>query len=199
MSAEELPDRWIDEEGDEIVNFWHLLNDAGECLGTTDAPAISIGEKSDNSYNYMGHSADDCHSAFEINYSFTEGKNETIAFVEFHCGGDVRGNYTETYIFQFDDADEFYSAVVPCPHYDEDDKQKMRADATIEKNSIETLSPKEDSDGEIVEPSFKNSGCELCKSGGASVYTCDAICGGSNKVYEFDVCGDCLARFHNGE
>ena len=130
VSPNELPDRFIDEEGDEEVNYWALLNEYGDCKGKVDEDTLErfidmFGleeEFHENSYNYAGHSSETPCSLFGINFKVYKGTDGScLAVVEFHCGGDVRGNYTSPYLFKFDDIDDLYSAVFPCAYLKEEE------------------------------------------------------------------------------
>lgn len=121
MSPEELPDRWLDSEGDEIVNFWHLLNESGTFKGqisdeVSDSLKEALNLRIENSCNYMGHDSEIPHALFDIVFHSPGYESEApkiIAIVSFHCGGDVRGNYTSDYLFEFDSTDDLYSAISP--------------------------------------------------------------------------------------
>ena len=70
--------------------------------------------KGDNSYNWSGNVSHD----FDIkiyNNAFNDG-----AFVEFkvHRFGDVRGNYTESVILQFDSEYTFWECIGECDRYE---------------------------------------------------------------------------------
>lgn len=127
MSPDELPDRWIDSDGDEIVNYWHLLNDSGTCRGKVSDSFVErfqgiygVETNGDNSCNYQGHDSDTPFSLYEINFStYIRPDGSAIAVVEFHCGGDPRGNYTSPYLFEFHYSDDMYSALYPYSYLKE--------------------------------------------------------------------------------
>lgn len=119
LSLDELPDRWLDDSNDEIVNYWALLNEFGSLDRTiNNDTTIERYEKlfglelqHENSYNYEGNQCP--YGLCTIDFKYAETNNGAIAFVKFHCGGDVRGNYTKYYVFSFDDLDDLHSAVFP--------------------------------------------------------------------------------------
>lgn len=125
MSPAELPNQWTDSDGDTIVNYWHLLNQFGELRGKTTSEAMNrwsdrfgITPVIDNSYNYED-CGDTSHGMYALNFSYYQRKDDTvIAFIEFHCGGDVRGNYTDPYIFKFESICELYSIINPTVYKD---------------------------------------------------------------------------------
>lgn len=120
-------DRWIDEDGDETVCYWTLLNEFGQLRGKDESGIferwVSMSglevELSDNSYNYEGI-RDNCYGDTVIQYQVVMNEDgDILASVEFHCGGDVRGNYSMPYLFEFSDMEDFLSVVHPLPRFDE--------------------------------------------------------------------------------
>ena len=67
----------------------------------------------DNSYNWSAPVSNDFY--FKIYRDFVSGG----VFVDFtvHRFGDVRGNYTDSVIYRFDSADEFYELLSNCNKY----------------------------------------------------------------------------------
>lgn len=117
-----FPERFIDSEFDEVVNIEQLCNEYGELMEDVDGfsvaeafEAIGIEGQSDNTYNYLGHNYEDpqplCHADFTVYRSADEEK--ALVVIKFHCGGDVRGNYTDQVVYKFDSIEDQYSALSP--------------------------------------------------------------------------------------
>lgn len=122
--------RFIDSDFDEVINIEQLCNEYGTLL-EIDAEnhrdsmeSMGIEGKSDNTYNYLGHNSCDpvpmCHANFELFQTEDESEPVTI-IVKFHCGGDVRGNYTSEVVYKFDDIYEAYNAFNPGLHLIDED------------------------------------------------------------------------------
>ena len=109
----DLTDRWIDEDGDEIVNIAKVLIDTCiEWQKVKNIDTTSIVGSLDNSYNWHNECSDRVYLSQTINYNVIEtAQNQALVFIEFHGGGDVRGNYSSPYLFVFDSINDFYECV----------------------------------------------------------------------------------------
>jgi len=202
VSASEYPGRWVNRDGTEMVNYWALLNEYGTFRGQDEygaaermASLFGLEFESDNSYNYEGSGQrPQGLSTINFNYLRREGGG-IISFVEFHFGGDVRGNYSNPYIFEFDDEDAFYCAAHPFEFFDETEKRHYQVNYFLQDNNLLSLSPVE---GE--KPSFSRNGCDCCDSLATDIYSCN---GYNTKTNEIDtgieVCYECLCYINNGE
>jgi hypothetical protein len=130
-----FPDRFLDSDFDEVINIEQLCNEFGTKLDIDpdafrDSMAVmNIEGKSDNTYNYLGHDSYTpvplCHANFEMFQTENEDEPVTI-IVKFHCGGDIRGNYSSEVVYRFDDIYEAYNAFNPSLHIiDEDNLEKI--------------------------------------------------------------------------
>lgn len=121
MEAENITDRYIDSEGDEIVNLYALVNEYAESKLDYDADTLldaayefELDIKSDNTYNYLGHSEDSVHTMFDADFSFWENNSGKVFLViKWHGGGDPRGNYGNLEAYKFSDIDDIWSALSP--------------------------------------------------------------------------------------
>ena len=123
VDARQVTERYIDSEGDELVNFVRLLEKHGELVEGLDGDTfediqwrMTCQMSSDNSYNYLGHGEEDVHSMFGIDFTvITSMDDEGVAYlsVKFHCGGDIRGNYSEKIVYKFDSIDKLYLVIRP--------------------------------------------------------------------------------------
>lgn len=117
-----LPERWLDEDGDEIVNIEVLLNEYAHELEVDPdqtrelLEALGHESKRDNTYNYLGQSEYDphplSHADFEA-YSTKDDYGANVVIVKFHCGGDIRGNYSSEKVYKFTDSEDFYRVFSP--------------------------------------------------------------------------------------
>lgn len=82
--------------------------------------------KSDNTYNYELENA---YFLTDINFEILEYENATILCARFHCGGDIRGNYTGYYAFKFDSIDDALCAMSP---YREDIPMELKVEKFLE-------------------------------------------------------------------
>lgn len=132
IDALQFPERWTDEDGDEIVNIKVLLNDHAECLEDLDPDSFLdacevLGHeiKHDNTYNYLGHSSDDPHTLQDVDFKCIQTESDEygckIVIVKFHCGGDPRGNYTSDSVWKFKDAEDFYTVFNPSCYLKDQD------------------------------------------------------------------------------
>ena len=123
IDADYWADRYIDSDGEEIINPVHLLDECNAKLiegidGDVFAEScedIGLDVRSDNTYNYMGHSSEDPNMMFDFDFKWIE-KNESgpiYLAVMFHYGGDVRGNYGSRHVFRFDSIDDAHSFIAP--------------------------------------------------------------------------------------
>lgn len=127
IDALDLPERWLDSDGDEIVNLAHLLDDNLELVKNVDADnlldvfyEVGIDSKSNNTYNYEGDS-ETPYMLFGANYDVVELGDKTCLIIKFHLGGDPRGNYTKHYLFKTEHIDDIYSVIYPYKTLDTDD------------------------------------------------------------------------------
>jgi len=119
-----FPDRFIDSDFDEIINLEELCNEFGTKLDIDadnhrdSMESMGIEGKSDNTYNYLGHDSHSpiplCHANFEM-FQADDGSEEgpVTVIVKFHCGGDIRGNYSSEVVYKFDDIYETYNVFSP--------------------------------------------------------------------------------------
>ena len=124
VSPCEFPDRWIDSEGDEIVNLYHSIID--NCDSELDCDeetfdryleVFNIKEVQHyNTYNDCG----EVYRLFDVEFKVYETEDGScILAAEFHCGGDIRGNYASARYFRFDIVEDIYTAVYPCAYLKE--------------------------------------------------------------------------------
>jgi hypothetical protein len=128
IDASELPDREIMDYGDgtkqELVNIFSLIeNYGGELIEDLDGDVFSdacedLGLKvsRNNTYNYAGHDAET--PAFKVDADFAVIENEdaggsVFLSIKFHCGGDIRGNYTDRVVYKFGSIDDLYGVLYP--------------------------------------------------------------------------------------
>lgn len=126
-------ERWLDDDdGAEIVNIARLLDDNATCIEDLDGDAfldavdaLGLEVKCDNTYNYLGTSADAPHTLQDVDFHYVQTSPDDygclVAVVAFHCGGDVRGNYTSKSVWKFSDSDAFYSVFNPVAYLKDDD------------------------------------------------------------------------------
>jgi len=119
IDASILPERWID-EGDEIVNIRVLFDEYSQQTLSIDGETFldlmyesGVEIKSDNTYNYIGHNEEDVLPLQHVDYSIIEFEKSVVVVAKFHCGGDVRGNYTDYYVYGFSCIDDVYSVLSP--------------------------------------------------------------------------------------
>jgi len=123
-----FPERWIETEEDgsksEGVNIAMLLHNHAELVESEDIEsvenvleALGLEAKADNTYNYLGNSEDEPCTLQDVDFRAYSKAGElegaTIVVLKFHCGGDPRGNYTQEYIYKFEDAWDFYTVFMP--------------------------------------------------------------------------------------
>lgn len=119
--ASQFPERFLDSDGDEIVNPYTLIeNMGGELVEDLDGDIFSeacedlgLVVSRNNSYNYAGHDSETPHFLVDFDFATIEGKDKAFLVVKFHCGGDIRGNYTERVVFKFSSMDDIYSVIYP--------------------------------------------------------------------------------------
>lgn len=134
IEATLFPDRFIDwYYCDEVVNIEALCQEYGTLLDL-DADQfedtmeiVGVESKSDNTYNYMGHDSETPMALCGADFSVYEIDDAFLVSIKFHCGGDVRGNYTSNVVYKFDNSDEFYMALVPSNGlFDDCDDEQTR-------------------------------------------------------------------------
>lgn len=89
------------------------------CDAFTEAcEAMGLKVISDNTYNHANR------FMFDFQLTVVENEDQTgvcYMAVMFHCGGDIRGNYTSKQLWKFESHDDLYSVLFP-PEYDDDNK-----------------------------------------------------------------------------
>jgi hypothetical protein len=119
VDANLVTDRCTD-ENTEYVNVHHLLKD-NATLTEIDADSLDLiaeqsdlDAKRDNSYNWRG-SGQDCEFIFDFDFTVYQPKEygKGLIAIKYHCGGDIRGNYTSVQVWSFDSSDELYSILYP--------------------------------------------------------------------------------------
>lgn len=124
IDATLCPDRFLDDDGDEVVNIAKLIEAFGGELvegldgDTFESIAEDLGHTvgRDNTYNYAGHDSDTPHFLFDSDFAIVGTENDDAPYflsIKFHCGGDVRGNYTSKVVYKFSSMDDVYSVVRP--------------------------------------------------------------------------------------
>lgn len=128
IDASQLPEREIMDFGDgskqELVNPFSLIeNCGGELIEDLDGDVftdacedLGLSVSQSNTYNYAGHGTGE--PAFKVDMDFAVIHNKSdngSAFlsVKFHCGGDIRGNYTDRVVYKFDSIDDVYGVLYP--------------------------------------------------------------------------------------
>jgi len=120
VDANLVTDRCI-YENNEMVNVHHLLKENG-VLTEIDydsleliAEKLDLESKSDNSYNWSG-SGQDCEFIFDFNFTVYSLKEEgkVLVAIKYHCGGDIRGNYTSEQVWSFDSIYDLHNVIYPC-------------------------------------------------------------------------------------
>ena len=126
-SPDLFPERYLDDQGDEIVNLHKIVNNYGALVEGLDGEKLldifedlGIESKRDNTYNYMGHDEYSCNSMFDADFSIIETEKTTILVIKWHCGGDIRGNYTDLEVYKFESIDDLYSALQPTQELKEE-------------------------------------------------------------------------------
>jgi hypothetical protein len=123
LSLSEVVERCID--GDtEYYNPLAALNEHGELVEGLDgdifedtlSSALEI--KSDNSYNYSTDfgGPDSEYLCPMVDFDFSvitskDGGGPCFISVKFHCGGDIRGNYTSKYVWKFELIDNTFNVI----------------------------------------------------------------------------------------
>ena len=103
-----------DEDGNEIeVDIFDGCETGEEILDVLEEYGYIEDYFADNSYNWSAPVSNDFD--FKVYRDFLSGG----VFVDFmvHRFGDVRGNYTDSVIYRFDSADEFYELLLNCNKY----------------------------------------------------------------------------------
>jgi hypothetical protein len=122
LDALQFPSRFIDDNGDETVNLFGLISDAdGEFIWGMDGDMfveliedLGFNVSRNNTYNYGGNEET---PFFLVNADFSiisnDEKGKAFLVIKFHCGGDIRGNYTDTVVYRFESIDDIYTVVFP--------------------------------------------------------------------------------------
>lgn len=108
----------IQDAGGEVLNYSE--EEIESYLDIAEESGVKIGH--DNTYN---HENEGCYLMCDLDVKVIggfglENEGSVLVSVRFHCGGDIRGNYTRPYLFKFDDIDEVYSALFPYREVEED-------------------------------------------------------------------------------
>jgi hypothetical protein len=106
-------------EGFEYANVYHsILENGGKLIEGLDGDALlealellGIESKRDNSYNSSGHG--NVEFIFDFDFKVIEHNDKALLIIKFHCGGDIRGNYTPDYVYSFNSTDDLYSTLMP--------------------------------------------------------------------------------------
>lgn len=119
-----------------ILNPLHQIESyGGELLDLSEEEIegfLNVGEEigldihHDNTYN---HEFDGCGYITDFDFK-TIGdyeNNKNILIAKFHCGGDIRGNYTRWFAFKFDNTDDLYSILLPYAEIENADEIKEKA------------------------------------------------------------------------
>lgn len=111
-----FPDRWIDSDGDEVVNLYHSLEEHCTSLNHSEVEELEylLGncDEHNNTYNSSGHSFLPC-LFFDVDFKYWQLNDRVLLAVRYHCGGDPRGNYTREYYYHANDIDDIWSALSP--------------------------------------------------------------------------------------
>lgn len=131
IDVSQITERFIDEDNDEIVNPICLFEEFGELIENLDGDvfkeaceSLGLSVKSDNTYNYLGQSSDDVQTLYDFQFDVIENEDNcdsVFVVVMFHCGGDVRGNYTKKYVYKFESMDDVYSVISPSKYLIDDE------------------------------------------------------------------------------
>lgn len=120
MHPSELNDRYLDSDYGEMVNPYHLLKENGELVENLDGETFlnlmetaGIEIKSDNTYNYSGNNTEDAQFMFDFQFDSVTLNDTAFLVVMFHCGGDIRGNYTSKSVWKFKYSDDVYGVLFP--------------------------------------------------------------------------------------
>lgn len=125
-----FPERWLDGE-DEYVNIAVLLDEYATELEGLDADSFldaceALGHeiKHDNTYNYLGHNSEDPIAFQGVDFKCVQTEPGEygckVVVVRFHCGGDIRGNYSSEKVYKFNDAEDFYTVFNPMVYLKEE-------------------------------------------------------------------------------
>lgn len=125
VSPCEFPDRWLDGDGDEVVNSYHSIVDNCEseldCDGEVFERYVDVFNIKEVVHeNTCNSDGEGVYQFFQTNYKIYQCPDDTVIMAaEFHCGGDVRGNYASARYFRFDSIDDVYCAMLPSPYLKE--------------------------------------------------------------------------------
>ena len=125
IDASELPEREYDKDLEaEVVNIFSLIsNYGGEIVEGLDGDVfeeacenLGLNVGKDNTYNYAGHDAET--PVFLVDADFAvisspNGSGSAYLSIKFHCGGDIRGNYTDRVVFKFSSVDDIWGVIHP--------------------------------------------------------------------------------------
>ena len=126
IDASELPEREIDTDLDgknpyELVNIFKLIeNYGGELVEDLDGDVftescedLGLTVSRNNTYNYAGQDAETPSFKVDADFAVIEGKGNAYLSIKFHCGGDIRGNYTDRVVYKFGSVDDIYGVIYP--------------------------------------------------------------------------------------
>lgn len=121
LDASQFPERFIDSDGDEVVNIFALIEQYGGTLVeglegdafVESCEGLGISVSRNNTYNYAGN-GDSPYFLFNADFSIIYN-DEKISYlvIKFHCGGDIRGNYTATVVYKFESIDDLDCVMFP--------------------------------------------------------------------------------------
>lgn len=114
-----MPDHRIDDDGSQIFNIYTQISNCGGTLydemdshtALEMAGLLSIDVIQDNTYNYEG--MDNVYFNIDADFTIIPCRESALLVIKFHCGGDIRGNYTNKVVFIFDSYDSAMSAMYP--------------------------------------------------------------------------------------
>ena len=116
-----MPERFLDgDDGKEVVNLAVLMEEFGTRHDDIDGDSLlaawdvmGLKYKSDNTYNYLGFHIEDPTALQHTNVHVHEGEERVTVIVEYHLGGDIRGNYSSALVYTFASIEDVYPALYP--------------------------------------------------------------------------------------
>jgi hypothetical protein len=110
----------------EFFNLYKLVNESGTLVEGLDGGAfeescedLGLKVKRDNTYNYELEGG--ACFMFDADYSVIESDKAFFLVIKWHCGGDVRGNYTDKEVYKFTRGDDLYCAMMPSSTVNEEE------------------------------------------------------------------------------
>jgi hypothetical protein len=126
IDASQLPERsvhtYLDGTKEETVNPFVLIEnfngqlikglDGDEFIAACEDLGLSVSYN--NTYNYSGHRDGEPIFLVDMDFAVIEGNDDCVYLsVKFHCGGDIRGNYTDRVVYKFESIDDVYGVLYP--------------------------------------------------------------------------------------